>query len=177
MSSDHFKFRLYLPLKGLLSLEVLAEFCFQLCCQEDAGSGSVLDSTLEIRLYVTLPASKASNYWHKILVEGVKTGANNVRHSCCLCQITMCICTYWHLLLGACSPTDVWENFTAFLFFQTSVQVPAPAAGVIEALLVPDGGKVEGGTPLFKLRKTGGKSGMYNLPLCFCQIFSEVLSI
>lgn len=60
-----------------------------------------------------------------------------------------------------------------FLFFQTSVQVPAPAAGVIEALLVPDGGKVEGGTPLFKLRKTGGKSGMYNLhrPLCFQQFF------
>ncbi|XP_062973942.1 dihydrolipoyllysine-residue succinyltransferase component of 2-oxoglutarate dehydrogenase complex, mitochondrial [Elgaria multicarinata webbii] len=38
---------------------------------------------------------------------------------------------------------------------KTSVQVPAPAAGVIEALLVPDGEKVEGGTPLFKLRKTG----------------------
>lgn len=44
-------------------------------------------------------------------------------------------------------------------YLQTSVQVPAPAAGVIEALLVPDGGKVEGGTPLFKLRKTGGKLG------------------
>ncbi|XP_067389305.1 dihydrolipoyllysine-residue succinyltransferase component of 2-oxoglutarate dehydrogenase complex, mitochondrial isoform X2 [Emydura macquarii macquarii] len=38
---------------------------------------------------------------------------------------------------------------------KTSVQVPSPAAGVIEALLIPDGGKVEGGTPLFKLRKTG----------------------
>ncbi|XP_023483880.2 dihydrolipoyllysine-residue succinyltransferase component of 2-oxoglutarate dehydrogenase complex, mitochondrial isoform X1 [Equus caballus] len=38
---------------------------------------------------------------------------------------------------------------------KTSVQVPAPANGVIEALLVPDGGKVEGGTPLFTLRKTG----------------------
>ncbi|XP_034435081.1 dihydrolipoyllysine-residue succinyltransferase component of 2-oxoglutarate dehydrogenase complex, mitochondrial-like [Hippoglossus hippoglossus] len=36
---------------------------------------------------------------------------------------------------------------------KTSVQVPAPAAGVIEELLVPDGGKVEAGTPLFKLRK------------------------
>uniref|UniRef100_A0A3P8RQD2 Dihydrolipoyllysine-residue succinyltransferase component of 2-oxoglutarate dehydrogenase complex, mitochondrial n=1 Tax=Amphiprion percula TaxID=161767 RepID=A0A3P8RQD2_AMPPE len=36
---------------------------------------------------------------------------------------------------------------------KTSVQVPAPAAGVIEELLVPDGGKVEGGTPLFTLRK------------------------
>ncbi|XP_074540644.1 dihydrolipoyllysine-residue succinyltransferase component of 2-oxoglutarate dehydrogenase complex, mitochondrial-like [Halichoeres trimaculatus] len=36
---------------------------------------------------------------------------------------------------------------------KTSVQVPAPAAGIIEELLVPDGGKVEGGTPLFKLRK------------------------
>ncbi|KAM6915126.1 uncharacterized protein FYW49_010034 [Xenentodon cancila] len=37
---------------------------------------------------------------------------------------------------------------------KTSVQVPAPSAGVIEELLVPDGGRVEGGTPLFKLRKT-----------------------
>uniref|UniRef100_A0A667YIK0 Dihydrolipoyllysine-residue succinyltransferase component of 2-oxoglutarate dehydrogenase complex, mitochondrial n=1 Tax=Myripristis murdjan TaxID=586833 RepID=A0A667YIK0_9TELE len=36
---------------------------------------------------------------------------------------------------------------------KTSVQVPSPAAGVIEELLVPDGGRVEGGTPLFKLRK------------------------
>ncbi|XP_029281627.1 dihydrolipoyllysine-residue succinyltransferase component of 2-oxoglutarate dehydrogenase complex, mitochondrial-like [Cottoperca gobio] len=36
---------------------------------------------------------------------------------------------------------------------KTSVQVPAPASGIIEELLVPDGGKVEGGTPLFKLRK------------------------
>ncbi|KAB1276907.1 Dihydrolipoyllysine-residue succinyltransferase component of 2-oxoglutarate dehydrogenase complex; mitochondrial [Camelus dromedarius] len=40
---------------------------------------------------------------------------------------------------------------------KTSVHVPSPANGVIEALLVPDGGKVEGGTPLFTLRKTGGK--------------------
>ncbi|XP_069493769.1 dihydrolipoyllysine-residue succinyltransferase component of 2-oxoglutarate dehydrogenase complex, mitochondrial [Ambystoma mexicanum] len=38
---------------------------------------------------------------------------------------------------------------------KTSVQVPAPAAGVIEALLVPDGDRVEGGTPLFILRKSG----------------------
>lgn len=38
---------------------------------------------------------------------------------------------------------------------QTSVQVPSPAAGVIEELLVPDGGRVEGGTPLFKLKKGG----------------------
>uniref|UniRef100_UPI00398E4369 dihydrolipoyllysine-residue succinyltransferase component of 2-oxoglutarate dehydrogenase complex, mitochondrial n=1 Tax=Pristiophorus japonicus TaxID=55135 RepID=UPI00398E4369 len=37
---------------------------------------------------------------------------------------------------------------------KTSVQVPAPHAGVIEELLVPDGGRVEGGLPLFKLRKT-----------------------
>lgn len=35
------------------------------------------------------------------------------------------------------------------------MQVPSPAAGVIEELLVPDGGKVEGGTALFKLRKGG----------------------
>ncbi|XP_041832246.1 dihydrolipoyllysine-residue succinyltransferase component of 2-oxoglutarate dehydrogenase complex, mitochondrial-like isoform X3 [Melanotaenia boesemani] len=41
---------------------------------------------------------------------------------------------------------------------KTSVQVPAPAAGVIEELLVPDGGKVEGGTPLFKLRKGAAKA-------------------
>ncbi|XP_067097603.1 dihydrolipoyllysine-residue succinyltransferase component of 2-oxoglutarate dehydrogenase complex, mitochondrial-like [Osmerus mordax] len=39
---------------------------------------------------------------------------------------------------------------------KTSVQVPSPAAGVIEALLVPDGGRVEGGNPLFKLRKGAG---------------------
>lgn len=39
---------------------------------------------------------------------------------------------------------------------KTSVQVPSPASGVIEELLVPDGGKVEGGTPLFKLRKGAG---------------------
>lgn len=53
------------------------------------------------------------------------------------------------------------------------MQVPAPAAGVIEALLVPDGGKVEGGTPLFKLRKTGGKSGMCItcIGLCISTIF------
>ncbi|KAM3860951.1 dihydrolipoyllysine-residue succinyltransferase component of 2-oxoglutarate dehydrogenase complex, mitochondrial-like [Diretmus argenteus] len=36
---------------------------------------------------------------------------------------------------------------------KTSVPVPSPAAGVIEELLVPDGGRVEGGTLLFKLRK------------------------
>uniref|UniRef100_A0A8C6NUM5 Dihydrolipoyllysine-residue succinyltransferase component of 2-oxoglutarate dehydrogenase complex, mitochondrial n=1 Tax=Nothobranchius furzeri TaxID=105023 RepID=A0A8C6NUM5_NOTFU len=41
---------------------------------------------------------------------------------------------------------------------KTSVQVPSPAAGVIEELLVPDGGKVEGGTPLFKLKKGAPKS-------------------
>uniref|UniRef100_A0A3Q3DZN9 Dihydrolipoyllysine-residue succinyltransferase component of 2-oxoglutarate dehydrogenase complex, mitochondrial n=1 Tax=Labrus bergylta TaxID=56723 RepID=A0A3Q3DZN9_9LABR len=41
---------------------------------------------------------------------------------------------------------------------KTSVQVPSPAAGVIEELLVPDGGKVEGGTPLFKLRKGATKA-------------------
>ena len=43
----------------------------------------------------------------------------------------------------------------SFLFFQTSVQVPSPASGVIEELLIADGGRVEGGTPLFKLRKGG----------------------
>ncbi|XP_027895286.1 dihydrolipoyllysine-residue succinyltransferase component of 2-oxoglutarate dehydrogenase complex, mitochondrial-like [Xiphophorus couchianus] len=36
---------------------------------------------------------------------------------------------------------------------KTSIQVPTPAAGVIEELLIPDGGRVESGTPLFKLRK------------------------
>lgn len=41
---------------------------------------------------------------------------------------------------------------------------------MIEALLVPDGGKVEGGTPLFKLRKTGGKSG-FNLHFPFQPVF------
>lgn len=47
------------------------------------------------------------------------------------------------------------------MFPQTSVQVPSPAAGVIEELLVPDGEKVEGGTPLFKLRKGGFKRLMF----------------
>lgn len=61
-------------------------------------------------------------------------------------------------------PHPVFGGISRFSILQTSVQVPAPAAGVIEALLVPDGGKVEGGTPLFKLRKTGGKSGACNLP-------------
>lgn len=41
------------------------------------------------------------------------------------------------------------------------MQVPSPAAGVIEELLVPDGGKVEGGTPLFKLKKGGMKIQAY----------------
>ena len=49
------------------------------------------------------------------------------------------------------------DSFSICLLFKTSVQVPSPANGMIEALLVPDGGKVEGGTPLFTLRKTGGK--------------------
>lgn len=35
------------------------------------------------------------------------------------------------------------------------MQVPSPAAGVIEELLIPDGGRVEGGQPLFKLKKGG----------------------
>ncbi|KAG9336479.1 hypothetical protein JZ751_002826 [Albula glossodonta] len=47
---------------------------------------------------------------------------------------------------------------------KTSVQVPSPAAGVIEALLVPDGGKVEGGTPLFKLRKGAGAAKAADAP-------------
>ena len=51
----------------------------------------------------------------------------------------------------------MWVLPPSVLLFQTSVQVPSPANGVIEALLVPDGGTVEGGTPLFTLRKTGGK--------------------
>ncbi|XP_023684236.2 dihydrolipoyllysine-residue succinyltransferase component of 2-oxoglutarate dehydrogenase complex, mitochondrial [Paramormyrops kingsleyae] len=47
---------------------------------------------------------------------------------------------------------------------KTSVQVPSPAAGVIEALLVPDGGKVEGGTPLFTLRKGAGAAKPADAP-------------
>ncbi|KAJ0060868.1 hypothetical protein NL108_001731, partial [Boleophthalmus pectinirostris] len=47
---------------------------------------------------------------------------------------------------------------------KTSVQVPSPAAGVIEELLVPDGGKVEGGTPLFKLRKGAVPSPVAEAP-------------
>ncbi|KAL6477538.1 hypothetical protein MHYP_G00133730 [Metynnis hypsauchen] len=47
---------------------------------------------------------------------------------------------------------------------KTSVQVPSPAAGVIEELLVPDGGKVEGGTPLFKLRKGAAAAKVTSAP-------------
>ncbi|XP_052010184.1 dihydrolipoyllysine-residue succinyltransferase component of 2-oxoglutarate dehydrogenase complex, mitochondrial-like [Xyrauchen texanus] len=47
---------------------------------------------------------------------------------------------------------------------KTSVQVPSPAAGVIEELLVPDGGKVEGGTPLFKLKKGAGAAKTATAP-------------
>ncbi|XP_029532128.1 dihydrolipoyllysine-residue succinyltransferase component of 2-oxoglutarate dehydrogenase complex, mitochondrial-like [Oncorhynchus nerka] len=36
---------------------------------------------------------------------------------------------------------------------KTSLQVPSPASGVITELLVPDGGRVEAGNPLFKLKK------------------------
>ncbi|XP_020329174.2 dihydrolipoyllysine-residue succinyltransferase component of 2-oxoglutarate dehydrogenase complex, mitochondrial-like [Oncorhynchus kisutch] len=36
---------------------------------------------------------------------------------------------------------------------KTSLQVRSPAAGVITELLVPDGGRVEAGNPLFKLKK------------------------
>lgn len=64
----------------------------------------------------------------------------------------------WLILLMA-QLTKAYTNVDSISIsaFQTSVQVPSPAHGVIEALLVPDGGKVEGGTPLFTLRKTGGK--------------------
>ncbi|KAJ8269954.1 hypothetical protein GJAV_G00108640 [Gymnothorax javanicus] len=47
---------------------------------------------------------------------------------------------------------------------KTSVQVPSPVAGVIETLLVPDGGKVESGTPLFTLRKGAGASKAAEVP-------------
>ncbi|CAK6957094.1 dihydrolipoyllysine-residue succinyltransferase component of 2-oxoglutarate dehydrogenase complex%2C [Scomber scombrus] len=47
---------------------------------------------------------------------------------------------------------------------KTSVQVPSPASGVIEELLVPDGGKVEGGTPLFKLRKGAAEAPKAEAP-------------
>ena len=36
--------------------------------------------------------------------------------SCCLCQITMGICTCCHLLLRTCSPFSVRGNFTDFCF-------------------------------------------------------------
>ncbi|CAL8394017.1 unnamed protein product [Gadus morhua 'NCC'] len=39
---------------------------------------------------------------------------------------------------------------------KTSVPVPSPAAGVLEELLVEDGGRVEGGMALFKIRKGAG---------------------
>lgn len=45
------------------------------------------------------------------------------------------------------------------LCLQTSLALFAPAAGVIEELLVPDGGKVEAGQQLYKLRVTGQFTG------------------
>uniref|UniRef100_A0A4W3IUN7 Dihydrolipoyllysine-residue succinyltransferase component of 2-oxoglutarate dehydrogenase complex, mitochondrial n=1 Tax=Callorhinchus milii TaxID=7868 RepID=A0A4W3IUN7_CALMI len=58
---------------------------------------------------------------------------------------------------------------------KTAVQVPAPHAGVIEELLVPDGGKVEGGTPLFKLRKTQGKCTHLIPPNLWCALYAHPL--
>ncbi|XP_055729451.1 dihydrolipoyllysine-residue succinyltransferase component of 2-oxoglutarate dehydrogenase complex, mitochondrial-like isoform X5 [Salvelinus fontinalis] len=41
---------------------------------------------------------------------------------------------------------------------KTSLQVPSPAAGVVTELLVPDGGRVEAGNPLFKLKRGAAAS-------------------
>lgn len=60
--------------------------------------------------------------------------------------------------------------------FQTSVQVPSPAAGVIQELLVPDGGKVEGGTPLFTLRKGGPFRKLSSSPADVLHLF-KLMSI
>lgn len=45
--------------------------------------------------------------------------------------------------------------FCAIFLFQTSIQVMAPASGVIEEILVPDGERVVPGMELLKLRVTG----------------------
>ena len=68
------------------------------------------------------------------------------------------------------------EKILCILLFQTSVQVPSPAAGVIEELLVPDGGKVEGGTPLFKLRKGGEQLLLYYCINHMCKLHAGVIS-
>uniref|UniRef100_A0AAZ3Q9J3 Dihydrolipoyllysine-residue succinyltransferase component of 2-oxoglutarate dehydrogenase complex, mitochondrial n=1 Tax=Oncorhynchus tshawytscha TaxID=74940 RepID=A0AAZ3Q9J3_ONCTS len=47
---------------------------------------------------------------------------------------------------------------------KTSLQVPSPAAGVITELLVPDGGRVEAGNPLFKLKKGGNALPLLSRP-------------
>uniref|UniRef100_A0A8C5CKS6 Dihydrolipoyllysine-residue succinyltransferase component of 2-oxoglutarate dehydrogenase complex, mitochondrial n=1 Tax=Gadus morhua TaxID=8049 RepID=A0A8C5CKS6_GADMO len=47
---------------------------------------------------------------------------------------------------------------------KTSVPVPSPAAGVLEELLVEDGGRVEGGMALFKIRKGAGPSSVFICP-------------
>lgn len=115
-----------------------------------------------------LPSTGTKSQW------GVWKQAQMVRdRAAVFAKLQYLICAYWHL--GHLFSIQCLGGFHWFSILQTSVQVPAPAAGVIEALLVPDGGKVEGGTPLFKLRKTGGKSGLYNLnrPSSFHQSFSE----
>ncbi|KAK6294880.1 hypothetical protein J4Q44_G00341060 [Coregonus suidteri] len=47
---------------------------------------------------------------------------------------------------------------------KTSLQVPSPAAGVITELLVPDGGRVEAGNPLFKLKKGAATAAAASAP-------------
>lgn len=108
----------------------------------------IAECSLTVRLQAVGDSVTEDEVVCEIETDKVRNGKSFSLEPICLCLLE----TPWIL----CSP-------------QTSVQVPAPAAGVIEELLVPDGGKVEGGTPLFKLRK-GGEALSINffLLLCFC---------
>jgi len=58
-----------------------------------------------------------------------------------------------------------FHNPFSSTFFQTSIPVPSPGAGVIEEFLAEDGSKVVSGQQLFKLRltsaPTAGKSSRF----------------
>ncbi|XP_052379301.1 dihydrolipoyllysine-residue succinyltransferase component of 2-oxoglutarate dehydrogenase complex, mitochondrial-like [Oncorhynchus keta] len=70
------------------------------------------------------------------------------------------LCPVWEKAVGDSVKED--EVVCEIETDKTSLQVPSPAAGVITELLVPDGGRVEAGNPLFKLKK--GAAAVASVP-------------
>lgn len=102
--------------------------------------------------------TQASDYHNLALCCFSHMKCVETRYDWCICNhefATSQITNRYDKYTGTCFPVCYQPVLIVFSAVQTSVQVPSPAAGVIEELLVPDGGKVEGGTPLFKLRKGG----------------------